>query len=202
MDLTVHLLSFVSPPIGSRFWFALCVDSSLFDLPYDCLDVLSVHQLCISMLTSFNLTSLTQETPPMQLVSSEQKRHSTSCLDYVIGLLTTLCIILIHEKFWTGYSFSLYLQMFLSIETWTKLWFPCIPSSLWMWNLSEAFFVWHFLLQSMRQRTSFSMCRWLLWQVWTSHNSNRKCSMNFYENELIITCGQPYSKCKTKWKLT
>lgn len=32
------------------------------------------------------------------------KKHiaASSCLDYGIGLLTTLCIILIHEKFWTG----------------------------------------------------------------------------------------------------
>lgn len=76
MDLTVYIFSpFSSPQIGSRFWFALCVNSSLFDLPYDFLDVLNnVHQLCISMLTSFKVTSLTQETPPMQLVSSEQKK--------------------------------------------------------------------------------------------------------------------------------
>lgn len=41
-------LIFFPPQIGSRFWFALCVNSSLFDLPYDFKDVLNVHQLCIS----------------------------------------------------------------------------------------------------------------------------------------------------------
>lgn len=121
---SLHFLSFFFPPelglVDSDF--ALCVNSSLFDLPYDFLDVLSVHQLCISMLTSFKVTSLTQETPPMQLVSSEQKRHSSFLL---FGLCNwAFDNTLYHFDTWeilNWFSFSLHLQMFLSIGTGTKL---------------------------------------------------------------------------------